>query len=41
MEGGVDHAVRHRGALTEPFEIIQIAPMHLGACGRKRFDALR
>ncbi len=38
-EGCVDHAVRHGRALAEDFEVIQIAAMHLGARGRKRFGS--
>ena len=35
----MDHAVRHGRALAQAFEVVKIAAMHLGACGRKRFGA--
>ncbi len=34
-KGRVDHAVRHSSTRAEAFVVIQIAAMHLGACGRK------
>src|ERR1700677_4857010 len=36
-EGGVDHAVRHRGSDAQTLQVFKMPSMHLSARGGKRF----
>lgn len=35
-KGGVDHGVRRRGSAAQPFQVLEITPMDLGAGSAKR-----